>query len=105
MIYRILNTKQKQLKKDTPEEQKEPVDLSSFIIEQVTEGLGSPKNLNFIRASNVFDNRWRVDVWCYYNSTNTIMPTKCSNIFHSYFVHVDGHGKITKSDPEIKKEY
>lgn len=80
-------------------------EVSRFVKEQVINKLGKPKNLNFIRASNVFVNRWRVDVWCTYDSALTIMATKCSKIFHSYFIHVDDHGKIVKSSPEIKKEY
>ena len=80
-------------------------ELKSFVEQQVITKLGKPTKLNFVRASNIFDNRWRVDVWCYYDSTKTIMTTQCSHIFHSYFIYVDEHGKITKSDPEIKKEY
>ena len=80
-------------------------ELKSFVEEQVIAKLGKPTELNFVRASNVFDNRWRVDVWCYFDSTVTIMPTKSSNIKHSYFIHVDEHGKIIDSSPEINKEY
>ena len=80
-------------------------ELKSFVEEQVITKLGKPPELNFIRASNVFNNRWRVDVWCYFDSEETIMPSKCSNIKHSYFIHVDEHGKITNSSPEINKEY
>ena len=80
-------------------------ELQSFIEEQVITKLGKPTELNFIRSSNVFDNRWRVDVWCYFDSVVTIMPTKSSNIKHSYFIRVDEHGKITNSSPEIIKEY
>jgi len=80
-------------------------ELESFVKEQVINKLGKPKNLHFIRASNIFENRWRIDVWCHYDSTITIMPTKCSKIFHSYFAHTDTDGQITYSNPEIKKEY
>ena len=80
-------------------------ELKSFVEQQVITKLGKPPNLKFVRASNVFDNRWRVDVWCNYDSTQTMMKTQCSHIFHSYFIHVDEHGKITKSSPEIIKEY
>ena len=80
-------------------------ELKAFVEEQVTTKLGKLKNLNFIRASNIFDNRWRVDVWCYYDSTQTIVATKCSKIYYSYFIHTDDDGKITKSNPEIVKEH
>ena len=80
-------------------------ELQSFIEEQVITKLGKPKELDFIRSGNVFDNRWRVDVWCYFDSKATIMAIKSSNIKHSYFIRVDEHGKIINSSPEINKEY
>ena len=80
-------------------------ELKSFVEEQVIAKLGKPSNLNFIRASNVFNNRWRVDVWCYHKVEGCISEQSCSMIDHSYFIHADEHGKITKSDPEINKEY
>ena len=80
-------------------------ELESFVKEQVINKLGKPKNLHFIRASNIFENRWRIDVWCYFDSKETIMPTKCSKIFHSYFAHTDTDGQIIYSNPEIEKEY
>jgi hypothetical protein len=80
-------------------------ELDSFVKEQVIVKLGNPPKLNFIKASNVFDNKWRVDVWCYFDSTETIMSTQSSKIKHSYFIDVNEHGKITNSSPEITKEY
>ena len=77
----------------------------NFIREQVLNLLGRPKSLNFIRASNVFDNRWRVDVWCYFDSQETIMPSQCSKILHSYFIHASEDGTIIKSSPSREKEY
>ena len=104
--------KEKATKKSRPQpEQIQPVEgvkkeeLKAFIEEQVITKLGKPKNLNFIKASNIFDNRWRVDVWCYFDSTETIVATKCSKIYYSYFIHADDDGKITKSNPEIVKEH
>ena len=81
------------------------IDFTDFVKEQVLNKLGKLKNLDFIRASNIFENRWRIDVWCYFDSTVTIMPTKCSKIFHSYFAHTGPDGQIIYSNPEIKKEY
>ena len=80
-------------------------ELVEFVKEQVLNKLGKPKNLDFIRASNIFENRWRIDVWCHFDSTVTIMPTKCSKIFHSYFVRTDTDGQIIYSNPVIEKEY
>jgi hypothetical protein len=78
-------------------------ELNSFVKEQVISKLGRPDTLKFIKAANVFDNNWRVDVWCHFESeVAMIRPAK---IKHSYFIRVNEHGKITNSDPEIKKEY
>ena len=102
---------EKTTKKVQPKQTHQPVegvkkeDFRSFVEEQVIGKLGKPKNLNFIRASNIFDNRWRVDVWCYYDSTETMTPTQCSKIYYSYFIHADDDGEITKSNPEIVKEH
>jgi hypothetical protein len=83
--------------------QEKPIDISSFVKEQVISRLGKPDTLKLIRANNVFDNNWRVDVWCYLESE--IMMIKPADIKHSYFVKVDEHGKFISSSPEIKKEY
>ena len=80
-------------------------EIKSFIEEQVLSKLGTPDNLNYMKSGNVFDHRWRVDVWCLYDSTTTDVAVKCSKIFHSYFVHVDEDGKIINSSPKIVKEY
>jgi len=79
--------------------------FKSFVEEQVLHRLGKPDNLNFIRASNVFDNRWRVDVWCYHDVEGTLSQLNSSKIEYSYFVHTDEQGKIIKSDPQIDKEF
>tara|TARA_Y100000593_G_C4320080_1_gene343289 strand:+ start:6230 stop:6517 length:288 start_codon:yes stop_codon:yes gene_type:complete len=79
--------------------------FKSFVEEQVLNKLGKPDNLNFIRASNVFDNRWRVDVWCYHEVEGCLSKTSSSRIEYSYFVRTDEEGKITNSDPEINKEF
>ena len=107
MIMSVQPLVQERPKEETITTQKrtDPIDFTGFVKEQVLNKLGKPKNLNFIRASNIFENRWRIDVWCHFDSTVTIMPTKCSKIFHSYFAHTGPDGQIIYSNPEIKKEY
>ena len=85
------------------EGQGKPIDIASFVKEQVIGRLGKPDTLKYIRANNVFDNNWRVDVWCHFESE--VAMIKPANIKHSYFVKVDEHGKFISSSPEIKKEY
>lgn len=83
--------------------QKQPIDVSSFVKEQVLSRLGQPDTIKFVKAANVFDNNWRVDVWCHFESE--VAMIKPAKIKHSYFVKVDEHGKFISSSPEIKKEY
>ena len=84
-------------------EKKSVPHLDKLVINAVVSKLGKPKNLDFIRASNVFDNRWRVDVWGEYDSTKTDVIVKCSKIDYSYFIRYDEEsGKIISSSPEIK---
>ena len=62
--------------------------LTEIIIRQVLDEHGEIEDLREVRAFNVFDNRWRIDIWCDFDSTQTIMPTRCSKIFYSYFAHI-----------------
>tara|TARA_R100001244_G_C5150002_1_gene129510 strand:- start:356 stop:676 length:321 start_codon:yes stop_codon:yes gene_type:complete len=92
-----------QSKTSQAKSQEKPIDIASFVKEQVIGRLGKPDTLKYIRANNVFDNNWRVDVWCHFESE--VAMIKPANIKHSYFVKVDEHGKFISSSPEIKKEY
>jgi len=77
-------------------------DIENFINEQVMNRLGGkPKNFNFIKASNIFDNNWRVDIWCTKDVDGTLTSIKDNSIKYSYFVKADSDGKIISSDPEI----
>jgi len=73
-----------------------------IITRQVLDAHGELEGLKEVRMSNVFDNRWRVNVWCYYEDpnlmSNLVRPAK---IKYSYFLHVDDAGKILKSSPEL----
>ena len=97
------------IKKTIPDkitkEKVSPVKIEELLVAELLNRLGRPEKLNFIKANNVFDNKWRIDVWCYYDSVKTIMTTQSSKIFHSYFIHADAHGKIIESSPEITKIY
>ena len=77
--------------------------IDKLVINAVVSKLGKPKNLDFIRASNVFDNRWRVDVWGSHDSTTTDVVVKYSKIDYSYFIRYDEEaGQIISCDPEIE---
>ena len=73
-----------------------------IITRQVLDAHGELEDFKEIRMSNVFDNRWRINVWCYYEDPNLMSSlSRPSTIKYSYFVHVDDAGKILKSSPEL----
>lgn len=104
------NHKNSQSKKPTAKKTKKtqtkftPQEKSDFIKKQVMNRLGKLKNFNFIKANNVFDNNWRVDVWCYRENDKTLISVKDNSIDYSFFVTTDNEGKILSSDPEITKQ-
>tara|TARA_R110000824_G_scaffold300449_2_gene488458 strand:+ start:362 stop:565 length:204 start_codon:yes stop_codon:yes gene_type:complete len=61
---------------------------------------GKPDNFYKIRAYNVFDNSWRVDVWNSRDTGDNTLTRRIS-IDYSYFVKTDETGKILDSDPSI----
>jgi len=62
--------------------------------------LGRPSNLLKVRSVNVFDNRWRVDVWTITGESAGIVRAVISD---SFFLHVTDEGKIVS--PVIEKKY
>ena len=73
-----------------------------IITRQVLDAHGRMDELKEVRMRNVFDNRWRVNVWCYYEDPNLMSNlTRPSTIKYSYFIRVDDSGNIVHSDPEL----
>tara|TARA_R110002110_G_scaffold3883_5_gene20121 strand:+ start:928 stop:1242 length:315 start_codon:yes stop_codon:yes gene_type:complete len=74
----------------------------SFVKNQVTERVGKIDDLKMIRAKNVFDNNWRVDIWCETKTEGCIVPKL--DIRYSYFIRADKEGNIINSSPELGVE-
>ena len=73
-----------------------------IITRQVLDAHGSMDDLKEVRMRNVFDNRWRVNVWCYYEDPNLMSNlTRPATIKYSYFIRIDDSGNIVHSDPEL----
>tara|TARA_Y100001938_G_scaffold140883_1_gene209759 strand:+ start:6296 stop:6562 length:267 start_codon:yes stop_codon:yes gene_type:complete len=73
-----------------------------IITRQVLDAHGRMDDLKEVRMRNVFDNRWRVNVWCYYEDPNLMSNlTRPATIKYSYFIRVDDSGNIVHSDPEL----
>ena len=72
------------------------------VTRQVLDALGTLDNLHKIRACNVFDRNWRVDIWTWKWLDEESKITKSMVIEHSFFVKYDEDaGRIISSDPEI----
>lgn len=68
------------------------------IAKSVLKQLGRPKGLHKIATHNVYDTRWRVDVWVE-TKPGTVL------IVHSYFIVATEGGEIVSSSPSIEKTY
>jgi hypothetical protein len=74
----------------------------SFVKNQVIERVGKIDDLKMIKANNVFDNNWRVDIWCETKTEGCIVPKL--DIRYSYFIRADKEGNIINSSPELGVE-
>ena len=76
-------------------------EVEDFVIEQVFSKMnGKPENFYKVRASNVFDNNWRVDIWCNQDNGEEALSHSVL-IDYSYFIRADSTGKILSSSPSI----
>jgi len=82
-----------------------PLGVAPELVEDaVLKIMGKPKNFYQIKALNVYDNRWRVDIWTSYVPKNSMTGLDSYKISYSYFCHVQGN-EIVKSIPEIGKPF
>jgi protein involved in sex pheromone biosynthesis len=86
----------------TKKEQKQVKEISSEIVmKNLHDKIGIPYNYSHSRGFNVYDNRWRINV---YSLVKTDIPTLIKRLFisNSYFVEVDKEGQIVRPK-EIQK--
>ena len=72
--------------------------MDSLIGEQVLHALGEPWNLLKVRVCPLWQDYYRANVFVGTNVT-------CATIAKSYFLKVDGDGKIVDVTPKISKQY
>jgi len=100
--------KPKAVNKNNPKTKSKPLtnkDLERFVSEQVISKLGGkPPSFHSIRSKNVFNDKWRVDVFCYVETATENAIYLDKRINYSFFVKADGSGKILNSDPNISIE-
>lgn len=81
-------------------------DIARWVEQAVLNELGTPPDMTWFKASNVFDNRWRVDIWCEKEVSGDLISAYSQHIKHSYFIHFNHNTyEIIKSTPEVKREY
>ena len=88
--------------KEKPKEDEKVVDLSAQIALALLAKLGKPRNLVEVRVVHLWDNRYRVNVWCG-NNGGTLDSTR--RITDSFFVYTSPEGGIVRTSPEIQKKY
>jgi hypothetical protein len=89
-----MNTTKEEVKIEQPKgEERE-------IIHRVMDQLGTPKNLFRTVAKKVWDNQYRVNVYC---TDETGQPLKTVSITDSFFVTLSGTELVSK--PTITRKY
>ncbi len=90
-------------KKPEEQEKKEvKVDLAPQIARAIISQLGRPKNLHEVKIISLWDDRYRINVWC----GDDRGPLHSSiRISDSFFVKVSPEGGIISCDPPLKKKY
>ena len=82
------------------------IDWGEYLKADVLKKLGTPPNLIEITAANVFENRWRVNIWVTKDVETGYRTVKSPSMpdGHSFFCIIRQGGTIIYK-PEIKKLY
>ena len=75
---------------------------NKLVCQEILNRLGTVKDLFQVVARNIYDNRWRVDVWTEEWKPEVYGPSY--RIKHSYFCKIQDNC-IAFSDPKIEKIY
>ena len=85
----------KKPKQTKPEDNRE---RDERVVSMVLELLGEPANYFGTTVRNVFDDKWRVNVWTQHYTSQRVTPVH--HITHSFFITIQ-NGEITHSVPPI----
>jgi hypothetical protein len=86
------------VKKPKQSETESNYERDQAVVGMVRELLGEPLNYFGTTVRNVFEDKWRVNVWTQQWSSERSTPT--NTITHSYFITIQ-NGEITHSVPPI----
>ena len=92
------NVKKVPVKKTQQGEQETTRERDERVVSMVLELLGEPLNYFGTTVRNIFEDKWRVNVWTQHYSSDRTTPTH--TITHSFFITIQ-NGEITHSDPPI----
>jgi hypothetical protein len=95
--------KRRPAEEDNFEEPKVPATPISME-KQILAALGTPPNLYKVQVANVGEQRWRVNIRVYAESTESNNTVQVSKVAHSYYLKTDERGKITNLEV-IEKVY
>ena len=81
----------------------EPATTEKFVKDFVLSKMGAVENLYEIKTSNIYDDRWRTDVW-----VKEQIKTEVGNLTDKYYIKYGyfmrfTDGKLTYCNPELKK--
>jgi hypothetical protein len=93
--------------KPVVQESKVNKNVSPIIASSVLSLLGKPKNLYDIVVKPLWDNRYRVNVWCHVTEDGREITALYDPklITDSFFIHSNPVGDILASFPQIIKKY
>ena len=81
--------------------QKKQLALEQKVIDKILSRLGKPHNLHSVTARNVFDNKWRVNIWLEEHCDEYSVAKKYS-IAHSFFCELTKNGTL-RTKPTIEE--
>ena len=76
-------------------------ELEATVKSKILNRLGTPNNLHNVTAKNVFDNKWRVNIWVLDPSDGDTVARTYS-VAHSFFCELTEGGTL-RTEPKIKK--
>jgi len=87
--------------KKEPKQEVKPSLSPAIVMKNLHDKIGVPANYSHSRGFNVFENRWRINVYSFVKSD---IPSLIKRLFisASYFVEVDNEGQIVRPT-EIQK--
>ena len=82
-------------------------DVRPAIAQGILSLMGRPQNLHEVVVKSLWDNRFRVNVWCHVAAEGKEITALYDPklITDSFFVQVNPLGDIVQSSPDIKKKY